>query len=221
MGKRKDTLANSNVYHVYTRSISEFNVFRKDSDYQRFVDTLNFYTAVTPPCKFSAFLLLAEDSKSETLQAISNSPKLVKILAFCIMPTHVHLVLEQQEENGITKFMHTVLMSYSHYFNKQYNRKGPLWESRFKTVHVESDEQLLHLTRYVHLNPVTIQLVNSPNEWKYSSYKEYLNNTPAYGNSICSFSHYLEISHSHYEKFVCERIEYQRELQKIKHLILD
>ncbi|MFH1368124.1 MAG: transposase [Elusimicrobiota bacterium] len=221
MGKRKEALADNHVYHVYTRSISEFNVFRKDSDYQRFIDTLNFYTAVTPPCKFSAFLELSEDSKTETLQAIANSAKLVKILSFCIMPTHVHLVLEQQQENGITKFMSAILMSYSLFFNKQYNRKGPLWESRFRTVHVESDEQLLHLTRYVHLNPVSVYITNDPKDWKFSSYKEYTQNKPEYGNGICSFSHCMQINPQHYEKFVCERIKYQRELQKIKHLFLD
>jgi putative transposase len=78
------------------------------------------------------------------------------------MPTHIHLVLRQLKDGGISKFMSNILNSYSRYFNIKHNRKGPLWEGRFRKVLVGSDEQLLHLTRYVHLNPVTACLVDKP-----------------------------------------------------------
>jgi putative transposase len=136
------------------------------------------------------------------------------------MPTHLHLVLQQLKKDGISKLMNLVLNSYSSYFNKKHNRKGPLWESRFKVVAVQADEQLLHLTRYIHLNPVTALLVNSPEEWKYSSYGEYLSLTEK-DQRICDFNGCLEINPLEYQRFVCNRIAYQRELAKVKSLLID
>ena len=111
-----------------------------------------------------------------------------------------------------------VLKSYSKYFNKKYKRKGPLWETRFKNVHVDTDEQLLHLTRYIHLNPVTALLVKKPEDWNFSSYKEYLRESP---RKICEFEEFIPIEKNEYKLFVEERIDYQKELAKIKHLLLE
>ena len=70
--------------------------------------------------------------------------------------------------------MRRLLNSYTRYFNEKIKRKGPLWEGRFKKVLVNSDEQLLHLTRYVHLNPVSAGIVEKPEDWPCSSYREYI-----------------------------------------------
>ncbi|MFH1283489.1 MAG: transposase [bacterium] len=221
MVNRKEPLVDNHVYHVFTRSIAEYNIFRSDNDFQRFINTINYYSAEIPPCKFSGYLRLFDKSRSEIMATITNSAKIVKILSFCIMPTHLHLVLEQLKENGISKFVNTVLISYSKYFNTKYERKGPLWEGRFKNVLVETNEQLLHLTRYVHLNPVTASIIKKPEDWKYSSFKEYTQDECAYRNKICSFSHYLDIKPEEYRQFVHERIDYQKELQMIKHCLLE
>ena len=85
---------------------------------------------------------------------------------------------------------------------------------------MQADEQLLHLTRYIHLNPVTALLVNSPEEWKYSSYGEYLSLTEK-DQRICDFNGCLEINPLEYQRFVCNRIAYQRELAKVKSLLID
>ena len=90
------------------------------------------------------------------------------------MPTHIHFVIEQKEKNAISFFMRKLLNSYAKYFNFKNHRKGPLWESRFKHVACETDEQLLHLTRYVHLNPVYHGFVEHPIEWKHSSFGDYV-----------------------------------------------
>jgi putative transposase len=146
--------------------------------------------------------------------------KLVEIIAYCIMPTHLHLVLKQLEDNGISIFMNRILNSYSHYFNIKHERKGPLWEGRFKHILVEKDEYLLHLTRYIHLNPVTAYLVNKPEEWFASSYGEYLQDVKK-DDKICKYSEILEIEPKSYREFIEDRISYQRELAKIKHLVMD
>jgi len=220
MGSRKVPLVANEIYHIYTRSISQFNIFRSDTDYQRVKSAIYFYCREKPEYKFSALLSLNEITKNEILAEMSNAKKLVDILGYCIMPTHLHIILKQLKENGISKFMNLMLKSYSRYFNLKYNRLGPLCEARFKNVLVETDEQLLHLTRYIHLNPVSQSLVKKPQEWKYSSYLEYLGKSE-YGFRICNFESFIDIMPENYEQFVSERIDEQRELEKIKHLTIE
>jgi putative transposase len=136
------------------------------------------------------------------------------------MPTHLHLVLKQLRAHGISQYIGRLLNSYSRYFNKRYERKGPLWESRFQSLLVESDEQLLHLTRYLHLNPVTAGLVESPETWEYSSYREYLG-LVSKEEGACNYSGLLEIGPLAYQRFVCNRIDYQRKLARIKNLLIE
>jgi putative transposase len=101
----------------------------------------------------------------------SENEQLVEVVAYCIMQTHFHLILKQVTEDGIAKFMGRILNGYSRYFNSLHSRVGPLWTGRFKNVLIRNDEHLLHLTRYIHLNPVSAGLVTKPEDWDYSSYK--------------------------------------------------
>ncbi|MFH1798467.1 MAG: transposase [Candidatus Omnitrophota bacterium] len=137
---------------------------------------------------------------------------------YCPMPTHVHLVLKQLQSEGVSKFMCRILQGYSTYFNRKHGRKGPLWESRFKTVLVRSQEQFSHLTRYIHLNPVTSYLVDKPEDWSFSSYREYLG-ICGEEKKICNFKEYLNMNPKHYKKFVEDQIDYQRELSKMKNAV--
>jgi len=126
------------------------------------------------------------------------------------MPTHIHFILRELDDNGISKFMSLILHSYTKYFNSRNDRKGTLWESRFGNTLVKSDQQLLHLTRYIHLNPVTAYMVDDPIDWEFSSYKEYLNMLSE-NQKICNLS-FLEMDKDTYRRFVCEQISYQRTL---------
>lgn len=221
MPYRKDALANEEIYHVFTKSIAGYRVFNSGTDYERMVKTLAFYMAEKPPCKFSLFATQEEDAVEKKHFVLpETADRLVTILTYCLMPTHIHLVIKQLTDNGISKYVNRVLKSYSKYFNIKHNRKGPLWESRFKNVRVEEEEQFLHLTRYVHLNPVSSGLVDKPQEWKYSSYGQY---TKAGDTQFCAcdLDGLFDMKPADYHKFVEERIEDQRELEKIKHLILD
>lgn len=146
--------------------------------------------------------------------------KLVDIIAYCIMPTHFHLILKQLKDKGISTFISLISNSYTRYFNIKHKRKGPLWEKEFQNVLVSTDEQLLHLTRYVHLNPVTAFLVDKPQDWPFSSYKEFLGEVKE-DDKICSFENILDITPKEYKTFVDDRISYQRELGKIRHLLLE
>lgn len=221
MPYRKVPLVESQIYHIFTKSIAGFRIFNSEYDFERMLTAICFYAIENPPSKFSLFI----EDKSILGEVMSqlmscDSVRIVEVLAYCLMPTHIHLVLKQLKNEGISKFVNLILKSYSKYFNTKYKRKGPLWEGRFRNVLVDTDEHLLHLTRYIHLNPVSISLVNNPEEWKNSSYREYIGSVEN-KNKICNSYGCLNMDALSYRKFVEDRISYQKELEQIKHLITE
>lgn len=212
---RKHPFVNGSLYHIFTKSISGYRVFRSTKDYNRMIEMMKFYRYVKPPTKFSTYLTLKDRDKFSQ-KYLSGREYMIEIISYCLMPTHIHLALKQLKDSGISLFMKHLLDSYTRYFNIKNKRKGPLWQGRFKSVLIENDEQLLHLTRYIHLNPTSDGLVDSPEEWIYSSYNEYLNTNDV---SICNYSDHLDINPEEYKMFVESRENYQKELNIIKHLL--
>ncbi|MFH1836713.1 MAG: transposase [Candidatus Omnitrophota bacterium] len=220
MPRRKLPLVESEIYHVYNKSIAGFEIFKNPLEYERMLRCIIFYNLLRQPCKFFMFEKMIKKSLKDITPLINiySASKKVDIIAFCLMPTHIHLILKQLSENGISDFLSLIQQSHSQYFNKKYERKGPLWEGRFKNVLIETDEQFLHTTRYIHLNPTSDNLVKKPEDWKYSSYKAYLDPSICKDNPILySNDKYLEIDPSDYVDFINERIEYQKILNRIKH----
>ena len=207
------------IYHVYNRSIGEMEIFKNDNEYTRFINAIRFYQVENPRIKFSDFLEQASHRaggiKWRTL--FPEKDRLVEIIAYCIMPTHFHLLIKQLKDTGIAIFVSNLLNSYTRYFNTKYERKGTLWEGRSKRVLLEGNEQLLHLTRYIHLNPVTAHLVDKPEKWPWSSYSEYLLETSD-DKGICNYSFIMDIKPSAYKEFVEDGIAYQRSMAKAKKL---
>jgi putative transposase len=200
------------IYHVYSKSIAEYKIFNDDFEYSRMREVIEYYRIERPFASFSRF-------KERNMQVKQlDTKRLVQVICYCIMPTHIHLVLKQLKDKGVSIFMSNVLNSYSRYFNIKHNRKGPLWESSFKKVLVESDAQLLHLTRYIHLNPVTAHIVDKPKNWKWSSYEEYISGNK---EGMCKYDDVLDIKPGIYKEFVEDRISYQRELARIKNIMLE
>lgn len=210
---RKDPLVNGEVYHIFNKSIAGFEIFNNQYEYSRIVEVLKFYLIANPPDKFSR-------ARNLNFYQIDEAEKLVEIIAFCIMPTHFHLILKQLIENGISIYMNRIENSYTRYFNTVHKRKGPLWVGRFKNVLVDIDEQLLHLTRYVHLNPVTFGLVNNPSDWEFSSYNEYLGKIDD-DKKICEYRDLIDVVPAEYQKFTEDQIAFQKELKRVKDLLLD
>ncbi len=221
MPYRKVPLVNGRVYHILNKSIAGYEIFNSYDNKERMLKAIIYYTLKNVPSKLSRFL--KDKSDSFLIDVInfvkSEAEKNVEIIAWCLMPTHYHLILKQLKDNGIVDFATSIQKGYTEFFNLKHNRKGPLWEGRFKSILVDKDEYLIHLTRYIHLNPVTAGLVDDPKDWQFSSYREYLNLIPE-DEKICDFSSVLDIDNS-YEKFVKDRIGYQRELANIKHLLLE
>lgn len=203
------------IYHVFTKSIAKFVIFPEDKDYKRMLELLEYY-------KFKSFLKFSDYKRLKGIKSyyepVKSNLQIVEVVAYCLMPTHIHLVLQEINPPGISEYMRRILDSYTRYFNRKIKRKGPLWEGRIKKVLVESDEQLLHLTRYVHLNPVSAGLVEKPEKWTYSSYREYIGMEK---RTICNKDNFFDFSEKEYIKFVEDRIDYQRSLEFIKHIILE
>lgn len=222
MAIRKEAIINGQYYHIYSRSIAKFVIFNNGFDYSRMFDLMNLYRFIDFNYRYSEFVDLNIDTQAAIRQSIAkDNNALVEIIAYCIMPTHFHLILKQMADNGIEKFIGRVLNSYTKYFNQAHKRNGPLWASRFKNVRILDDYQLLHLTRYIHLNPTSASLVKNPEDWQYSSYNEYLDNKKAV-QCICSnLASLFDITPKRYQKFTLDRRSYQRELSRIKALIIE
>ncbi|MDD5614157.1 MAG: transposase [Candidatus Omnitrophica bacterium] len=212
------------TYHVFNKSIAGYRIFNVDSELYSMKLRLKYYQVESLPFKFSRFVKSKKVEQygfDECFSQISKgADKIIQIIAYCIMPTHLHLILKPLKENGFSTFINNILNSYTHYFNIKYKRKGPLWEGRTRKVLVSSDDQLLHLTRYIHLNPVTIGLVERPQDWPASSYSEYTSSEKITG-AICEYADILNIGPDSYRSFVEDGILYQKELAVIKKLVFD
>ena len=213
-------MPNDGIFHIYNKSIAGFEIFRNPKEFERFTWMLRFFSISKTTLTFSK--LMRDYTEAELGEKIAEQtrhhPPKIQLISYCLMPTHIHFVIKQKEQNAISFFMKKLLNSYTNYFNFKNHRKGPLWESRFKHVACETDEQLLHLTRYIHLNPVTAYLVDRPEDWIASSYKEYLNEK---SDNLCNWSSLIDLSPKRYKAFTENRIEDQRMLAKIKNLMLD
>lgn len=160
-------------YHIYNRGVDKRVVFEDEKDYMRFINKL---------------LEFNQNKEKESL--------FVDIICFCLMPNHFHLILRPIVENGITDFMRRLLTGYAMYFNIKYKRKGVLFETNYKSILIEDEEYLKHLSRYIHFNPKAI--VSCENnfvenilpaseilkKYKWSSFLDYvgINNFPDHTN---------------------------------------
>jgi len=214
MPRRKTILVTGEFYHVYNRSNAGIPLFKGPRECNLFIEAVKFYLQVKPPTKFSVY------RRSRNSFTLNLDKKLVSIINYCLMPNHFHFTLRQEIEGGITQFIHRISSSFAHYFSTKYKTKGHIFEDKFKAVHVETEEQLIHLSRYIHLNPVTSYLVEKPEDYSQSSYKIYLGEIQS---DIIDTSPIISNfkSKQNYRDFVFLQKDYQRNLEKIKHLILE
>ena len=204
--------ANGQIYHLFNRGVAKQPIFRDAHDYQRLLNTFAYYLEANPAQKIS------EKSKRDLNQIITSPVKkpLVQILAYCLMPNHFHLLVKQLKNHGITIFAKRALNSYTRYFNVRHDRVGTIFQGKLKKVLVDNDSQLLHLSRYLHLNPYIDGLINKPSKYSWSSYQSYLTNQK---NRLCAPKLILEMigSNLDYKKFVEDYADYAKSLALIKH----
>lgn len=223
MPYRKVPLVTNEAYHIVSRGIAQNSIFRNKRDYLRILNLVDFYRYSDPPLRFSHYYRLPVEKKENFLSDLrKNSEELVEIFAFCLMPNHTHFLLRQAEDKGISFFMRNLQNSYARYFNTKYQRSGALFQAMFKAVRIKTDEQLSHVSRYIHLNPVTSYLIEKEDliGYPWSSFPEYMNKRSLeFVNSDFILGSFKK--REHYKHFVFDQADYQRELQKIKQLILE
>lgn len=222
MSLRKTILATDQIYHIYNRGVEKRQIFLNKRNYNRFIELMSYYRFANCPVKFSQFKVLSRDAREDLLDKLANqSDKLVEILVFCLMPNHIHFLLKQLKDAGIAKFMNKLCSGYSHYFNILNQRVGPLFQGNFKAVRIETDEQLIHTSRYIHLNPVSSYLIefDQLEDYDFSSYPEYTGKKAGFCNTKEVLSYFKNVED--YKNFVADQVDYARQLENIKHLILD
>lgn len=201
-------------YHVCNKSISNYSIFRKRLFVQRFLDVVDYYNTKELVQNFGKTKQLKELLLPGLLT--TNDERIIDLYAYCIMPDHYHLLFKVLEPDYITNYISKIQNSYTRFYNLQNKRKGPLWQSRYRVTDIASDEQLLHVSRYIHLNPTTGKLVEKPEDWPYSTYYSYIN------TNILKEKTALRISSIQaYRTFVEGNIDYQQKLKEIKKLLLD
>jgi len=221
---RSTPLVNNEIYHVLNRGNGAIPIFKNKWDFKKFLEIMFYYQNSNPPLRLSQFLLLPANERSNfETEFRQKKDFLVEIIAYCLMPNHFHFLLRQIKNNGIFQFMRLFQNSYSHHFNKKNKRKGGLFEDRFKAILVETDNQLLHLSRYIHLNPYSSHLVKdfpSLLVYQYSSLPEYL--APV-NLQYCQKEIILGqfSSPCAYKKFVLDQADYQKNLEQVKHQTLE
>jgi len=224
MPGREIVLANNEIYHVFNRGVASLPTFTNKKSYQRAVDTLFYYQNAKPPLKYAKFLNLSVRDRARVLESLKEQKRRwVEILCFCFMSNHFHLLLKQLEDVGISKFMSNFTNSYTRYFNTRQKRVGPLFQGKFKGVRIETQEQLIHVSRYIHLNPYTgyvVKTITGLESYPYSSFPEYISLSQSNYCSKEPVLSYFKNSDS-YRKFVFDNADYQRELGKIGHLTFE
>ena len=212
MPSRSVPFVNNEYYHVFNRGVAKMPIYNNVLDYKHFLNTIVYYQADGPKPRFSFF-------RRQPVALLHKNIKIVDIISYCLMPNHFHFLLRQKKENGITEFVGKVSNSYTRYFNVKNKRVGPLFQGEFKSVHISSNEQLLHLTRYIHLNPLIGYVTKELSLYKWSSYSEYL----GFDDGICLKDEVIGQfkSPNDYEKFVQDYADYARTLDFIKHNLLE
>lgn len=173
MYMRKVQFANGEYYHIYNRGVDKRDVFSDDADYRRFLLGMILLND-EQDALMEQWRNLKKDNVNvqfAEFRRLSLRKPLVDIVAYCLNHNHYHFILKQIEEDGIKRFMHRLGTSYPMYFNKKYKRSGALFQGRFKSIHVDSNEYLLYLAAYVNQNHFIHGL--GGDEWKYSSLGEY------------------------------------------------
>lgn len=213
----KKKFVTGGTYHIFNKSIAGFGIFKGIKNSRRFYETLDYYNNINPKISLSAYIIRNGSYEVESTLYPRNEA-IVKFISYIIMPDHYHLLVRLLESILVSQYLSNLENSFSRYFNIRFKRKGPLWQSRFKSVQIKNNEQLLHVSRYIHLNPTTAGLVDKPEDWEFSSYREVINDDNLLKNVLAEIS----INNPRfYKKFVENNKDYQAKLARIKKLTFE
>lgn len=200
---RKHKFIVGEYYHLYNRGTDKREIFLDQSDLERFKKSLIEFNTLKP----IGSLYELQFHKLSTPSTKSN--KLVSIVAYCLNPNHFHLLITPLAENGIEKFMQKIA-GFTRYFNEKYKRNGVLFQGKFKSKHINTNEYLLHVSAYINMN--NRDKLGAPStKFSESSLEEFTENI----KGICDKEIILEQfkNSKEYKKFVLESWEYSQQLK--------
>jgi len=200
-------------YHLYNRGVNKGAIFSDEQDYKTFLYYLKLYLCSEK--------LQVEYLKLYPSRKLKNYCDRLKLLAYCSMPNHFHLLVWQKDQDAINYFMRSLTVKYAMYFNKKYKRIGPLFQGVYKAVLVENEPQLVYLSKYIHRNPIELTSSRVLEVYPYSSYQNYLgkfNQDWVKRDEILDYFSKTRIANS-YRAFVEETDE--RDLPMVKSLVLE
>lgn len=223
MPQRPVILANNEIYHVFNRSIAGQNIFAQNqkANLNKALEIVNYYR-FPQKLRLSKFKSLPTELKKQYLDTLGSVIPLVEIYAFAFMPNHFHFLLKQIKDKGIVTFISNFQNSFAKVFNLKNDRNGALFQNAFKAKRVATDEQFTHVSRYIHLNPVTSYIIEFD---KLASFE--WTSFPAYATDetipFVDSDFLLKIfgSKEKYVKFVADQVDYQRNLAYIEDLMID
>ncbi len=187
--------------------------FSDDQDYRIFLYYLQIYL-------LSLENLLRKYKNLPLRSYRKNLREEVELLTYCLMPNHFHFHLFQKPKDGVTRLLKQLTNAYTQYFNSKYQHAGSLFQGSYRAVKVTNIEQAIHISRYIHLNPLVSQTVTSIGEFPWSSYQEYLNpNEPSLIRRQLVLSAFP--NPAAYSQFVLDQADYGKDLERLKHLLLD
>jgi len=193
MPYRKQQFANDEIYHITLKGIDNNLIFKDIDDYYRGIFSIYEFNN-SKPVTIQERRRVRKVFKSKiyrgraSIDFVDDRNKLVEILCFCFMPNHIHLLVKQIEDDGVSKFMSKIGTGYGGYFNRKYNRQGHVFQNRFHAVHVENDEQLRVIFAYIHTNSLSLiysrwkkirieksdEAAKFLEDYKWSSYPDYI-----------------------------------------------
>jgi putative transposase len=164
--------AENSFYHIYNRGVEKRTIFIDKQDYKIFLHFLKYYLSPRNEGINHPLVEAGSNIKPVKPRPLINLCREIELVAYCLMPNHFHLLLKQITKDGITKLMRALTTVYAMYFNRKYNRVGTLFQGKYKAALIAKDSYLLHLSRYIHLNPLGTG--SDPVLWPYSSYPYFL-----------------------------------------------
>lgn len=220
MPTRKAIFANKEFYHIFNRGVDKRVIVLDNNDADRFIKSVLFFNSEKPIG--SIYEKTFSQNKLGGLTAKTN--KLVNIVAYCLNPNHFHFILEQLIDGGISEFMKRLGGGYTWYFNNKHKRNGSLFQGSFKSVFVDKNEYLLHLSAYVNLNNRVHQLGGLTAKLVRTSWDEYLKNKKSF--SFCSKDMILGQfnSNKEYQEFAANSLKEilrRREDEEVSKMILE
>ena len=220
MTNYRPILSVGETYHVFNRSIADELIFDNEGYLNQMMSIVDFYR-FQQKIRLSYLKNLPDILQEDYLKQVKLSPPQVEIYAFSIMPTHYHFLTKQIAEKGISRFISNVQNSYAKSFNLIHDRHGSVFQASFKSKLIVTNEQFIHISRYVHLNHVASKLIEFEQlkTYPYSSFYWYINqNFNKFVNVKPILSYFKTID---YTKFLQNQVDYQRKLRSIKNLLID